>query len=368
MFVFINDKKRTMKNISIFLNALVILFILSCGNSSGTDPHLSIEEQQEELEINLVGKWKIRRPISTGLTNKLATPAECSLNEIEFFDDRSYIFSVSVSSDSGEEVKKVYRGNYDVSFDEQEGEQVVSKIVLMQADYTSSSTFPETGSIATLDEIVLSETNVSFRLRFGEGTNDFCLTGEAVNLSGDKEPELAPDAAENSNHQLIQNEWRLVSVLATIEEEQNQEVICRFFEDDFYSRCFDEMTGEFSQDCPQAVTTTLLISGYGTYLFSYFDAAAVLISTEQGTWRWRTDTTAPYTIFDVANEDETFEESNQSIEIVSIDDANMTLIENAEGTDEEGNTFSFSVRYVLQLASLPYQVSECGDFSSPTSN
>ena len=66
---------------------------------------------------------------------------------------------------------------------------------------------------------------------------------------------------------------------------------------------------------------------------------AVLISTEQGNWRWRTDTTAPYTIFDVANEDETFEESNQSIEIVSIDDANMTLIENAEGTDEEGILF-----------------------------
>ena len=102
----------------------------------------------------------------------------------------------------------------------------MSKIVLMQADYISS-TFPETGSIATLDEIVLSETNVSFRLRFGRITNDFCLTGEAVNLSGDKEPELTPDAAENSNHQLIQNEWRLVSVLA-IGEEQNQEVICRF--------------------------------------------------------------------------------------------------------------------------------------------
>ena len=86
-----------------------------------------------------------------------------------------------------------------------------------------------------------------------------------MNLSGDKEPELAPDAAENSNHQLIQNEWRLVSVLATIEEEQNQGDLS-LFEDDFYNRCFDEMTGEFSQYCPLAVTTTLLISGYGTYL------------------------------------------------------------------------------------------------------
>ena len=65
----------------------------------------------------------------------------------------------------------------------------------------------------------------------------------------------------------------------------------------------------------------------------------MLISTEQGTWRWRTDTTAPYTIFDVANEDETFEESNQSIEIVSIDDANMTLIENAEAPTKKGILF-----------------------------
>ena len=38
-----------------------------------------------------------------------------------------------------------------------------------------------------------------------------------------------------------------MSVLATIGEEQNQEVICRFFEDDFYNRCFDEMTGEFNK-------------------------------------------------------------------------------------------------------------------------
>ena len=53
------------------------------------------------------------------------------------------------------------------------------------------------------------------------------------------------------------------------EGETDEEVICRFFEDDFYDRCFDEATGAFSQDCPQAVTTTLLISGYGTYLFSF---------------------------------------------------------------------------------------------------
>ena len=113
-------------------------------------------------------------------------------------------------------------------------------------------------------------------------TAGFCLTGEVVELTGDKEPEVAPDAPANSNHQLIQNEWRLVSVLATIDGLQERRSDLCFFEDEFYNRCFDEETGEFSQDCPQAVTTTLLISGYGTYLFSYYDAQEALISTEQG--------------------------------------------------------------------------------------
>ena len=53
-----------MKLFSKLLIALGTLVILSCGNRSGTDPHLTVEEQQEELEINLVGKWKIRRPLT----------------------------------------------------------------------------------------------------------------------------------------------------------------------------------------------------------------------------------------------------------------------------------------------------------------
>lgn len=344
--------------------AFTTLFILSCGNRSGSDPHLTIEEQQEELEINLVGKWKIRRPSTSGLSNKNSIPSECSLNEVEFFDDRSYILSVNAQDDAGEELIRVYRGQYDLMFTEEAGEQNVSKIVLMDLDYVSSSSFPETGTVATLDEIELSETEVSFRLQYGPSTEGFCLTGEAIELSGDKEPEVAPEAPANSNHQLIQNEWRLVSVLASIDGgQESEEVVCRFFEDDFYNRCFDESTGEFSSDCPQAVTTTLLISGYGTYLFSYFNTSEELISTEQGQWRWRTDTDTLYTIFNVAGGEDNLDESSQSIEILSLDDTNMVLVENGEETDENGTTVNVSFQYVFQLASLPYQGQECGDFS-----
>ena len=353
-----------MKLFSKLLIVLGTLVILSCGNRAGNDPHLTVEEQQEELEINLVGKWKIRRPLTPGLSNKNSIPSECSLNEIEFFDDRSYIISVSVAVEGGEELTSVFRGQYDLLFSEENGVQIVSKVVLMDQDYSPSSSFPETGTVATLDEIELSETEVSFRLQYGPSTAGFCLTGEVVELTGDKEPEVAPDAPANSNHQLIQNEWRLVSVLATIDgAQESQEAICRFFEDDFYNRCFNEETGEFSQDCPQAVSTTLLISGYGTYLFSYYDAQEALISTEQGKWRWRTDTTTPYTIFDVAGGEDSFEDDAQSIEIISLDDARMVLLENGEETDENGATIAVRFEYIFQLASLPYQGQDCGDFT-----
>ena len=100
-----------MKLFSKLLIALGTLVILSCGNRSGSDPHLSVEEQQEELEINLVGKWKIRRPLTSGLSNKNSIPSECNLNEIEFFDDRSYVISVSVEDEGGEELTSVFEGN-----------------------------------------------------------------------------------------------------------------------------------------------------------------------------------------------------------------------------------------------------------------
>lgn len=353
-----------MKPFSKFLIALATLLVISCGNRSGSDPHLTIEEQQEELEINLVGKWKIRRPSTSGFSKKSIIPLECSLNEIEFFDNRSYILSVSALDENGEELIRVFRGQYDLMFTEEAEEQIVSKIVLMDLDYVSTSSFPETGTVATLDQIELSEMEVNFRLQYGSSTEGFCLTGEVVELSGDKEPEVAPEAPSNSNHQLIQNEWRLVSVLASIDGgEGNEEVICRFFEDDFYNRCFDETTGEFSPDCPQAITTTLLISGYGTYLFSYFNTEEALISTEQGQWRWRTDTDTPYTVFNVSGGEDSPDDSSQSIEILSIDDANMVLRENGEETDENGATVSVRFQYVFQLASLPYQRQDCGNFT-----
>lgn len=103
-----------------------------------------------------------------------------------------------------------------------------------------------------------------------------------------------------------------------------------------------------------------MISGYGTYLFSYYDAAENLLSTKQGDWRWKTDSSTAFTVFEVKSPSETFEESNTIINIVQISDTTLQLSENTSDSDLGEQTFTYS----LQLASLTYQDTECGDFSS----
>ena len=352
-----------MKTFSRLLIALFSLLLLSCGSSSGIDPHLSLEEQQEVTEVNLVGKWKIRPPQPIGTSNKFTFPSDCTIDEIEFFEDGDYILAVSILDSDGEEMSKIFRGKYDLLFVESGDDLLLEKIVLMEQNYVSSDNFPSVGSIATIDQIELSETDVSFRIQLGEGTNEFCNTGQAIELSGDKEEKVAPDAGEESNHFLIQKEWRFISITANSENPdapENGEILCELLEGEFFDRCYDETTGEFTSNCPQATTVTLLISGYGTYLFSYFDINENLLTTEQGDWRWRTDTTEEYTVFEVKSPEGTFEESDIRINVVEVSEVALQLSESQNDPDYGEQTLVYS----LQLASLPYRDPECGDFSS----
>ena len=352
-----------MKVVAYNFIALFSLFLVSCGGSSGVDPHLSLEEQQDALEINLVGKWKIRRPQQFGTSKKLVFPADCNIDEIEFFDGGDYILVVSTLDSEGEETSKIFRGKYDLLFIEDGDDLLLEKIVLMEQNYVSSSNFPAVGSIATIDQIELTETDISFRIQLGEVTNEFCNTGQAIELSGDKEEQIDPDAGEDSNHFLIQNEWRFVSISVTSQNPDapvSGEILCELFEGEFFDRCYDENTGEISANCPQATGVTLLISGYGTYLFSYFDVNENLLSTEKGDWRWRTDTTDEYTIFEVKSSDETFEESDVRIKVFEVSEVALQLSE----TQNDPDYGELTIVYSLQLASLPYRDTECGDFSN----
>jgi hypothetical protein len=105
---------------------------------------------------------------------------------------------------------------------------------------------------------------------------------------------------------------------------------------------------------------TLLVSGYGTFLFSYFDENDNLLSTDQGNWRWRTD--APeFSVFEVKDSNETYEESNISITIVAISDTTLKLTET-----QEDYGITVTLTYLFQLASLDYDLTNCDNYYTST--
>ena len=345
---------------------ILFLFLIACGSSSGVDPHLTIEEQEELMEVNLVGKWKIRPRTINANKKVIIKSADCFIEEIEFFEDRSYLFGVGTIL-SGDTLRKIYRGKYDLAFTETNNEVVLTKIVLMDNNYTTAATIPTVGSVATIDEITLTDASINFRLQLGQDTAEFCATDEVVTLSGDKEEPIAADAEEGSTHEMIQNNWRLIGVEASFEQQASQtntsQDICLFFEEEFYERCQDEQTGELQANCPQAVSTTLLISGYGTYLFTYFDRVGQELSSEQGDWRWDSTAASLYSVLEVKEPNESFSDSATLIRVVSISETTLVLSETANETDEAGNAITVTFTYNFQAADLSYQNADCPDFT-----
>lgn len=350
----------------LFILFIAIGLLTHCGSGkSGIDPHLSIEEQQELAEVNLVGKWKLRPRNIGSVGSKFIN--NCQIEGIEFFEDRSYLLN-AVASNNGDTLRKIYRGKYDLLFEENNNEVNLLKVVLMGRNYTSGTTFPANGSVATIDNIVLSDDFIQFRIQLGAETTSFCTTSDPVEVSGDKEDKVTEDTTEGTNNQRIQNEWRLIGVEAQIVGQENEttssQSICYFLEDEFFERCQDETTGAIADNCPQAVSTTLIISGYGTYLFTYYDTLGNDLSTDQGDWRWRTDTEERFTAFEVKDPAESFAESATTITIISLSETTMVLEEIADEFDMEDTPVQVRFRYTFQLASLDFQDAECGDFTT----
>lgn len=356
-----------MKKATFSLFALSLLFFLySCGNGSGVDPHLSEQELEEirtQTEINLVGRWKLRRRT---IGSKINT-ADCNVDEIEFINDNTYLLTLSAGEDEeGNAISRIYKGVFDLDYTETDTSLEINRLVLMGENYNRTTSVPQTGLNATLTDIVLEGEDIRFNIALEDGVSDFCDTATAIEIAGDKDPVSEPNAPEDSNHIKIQNEWRFINITTTITDEaqsgEGSYSLCNFFAGEYYDRCFDEATESFEEGCPQATTATLLFTAYGTYLFSYYDENENLISTEPGGWKWIV-TEVPYTQFKVKTGDDTFEETDVAIDVITLTETTLVLSERTNEIDQNGNEVELTITYNLQLESLSYQDTDCPDFS-----
>ncbi|MGY8968750.1 MAG: hypothetical protein ACKVHT_09645 [Flavobacteriales bacterium] len=353
-------------------NALLFsFFIISCGSGSGggLDPHLSVEELlelQQAVEINLVGKWRIRRPSGSISAKNSSLTNSCDIDQIEFLNNNTYLLNVSYTVAGESELSyKLYKGVYEIKFTDSDLDAEIERVVLMGKDYVTASAVPDQGSVATIYEITLNEEadDISFSIKLEEDTSAVCLIDSAVSLAGDKEDILEPNAPEDSNHFKIQQEWRMISIVSSIDENETTLDICQWFTDDFYDRCYSQETNSFESNCAQPVALTLIFSGYGTYLFSYFDINNQIISSEEGEWRWVSGTEIPYSSFQVRFEEDSWDDAS-TIVISELNETVFAVQEIANEQDSSGTDVEVQTTYSFQLSSLPFSNSTCGDLTN----
>ena len=264
------------------------LILTSCGSRSGVDLHLSVEEIRElheTVEIDLVGKWKLRRP-SGSISNKMFTATNnCDIVQIEFIENNIYLLNVSYTAAGSSELSyQTFNGKFNLVFIESDREAVIERIVLMGPNYEPISIVPAQGSVATISEIVIdaSGNDISFSIQLESDTAATCLIDSVISLAGDKEEKLEPNAPEYSNHIKIQQDWRMISVAENTVENTNIIGLCFLLAEEFHDRCFVQEIQEFNLNCQQPTSLSLFFSGYGTYLLAYYDGSGQIISSEEG--------------------------------------------------------------------------------------
>ena len=302
------------------------------------------EEQKEQLETNLVGKWDF-----TASTKNTS----CSVAEIQFFANRLY--SLKLSKNEGETV--LYRGKFDLAYRSENDSLKVDKMVLMDNDYVSNGSLPDQGSIATLTELQLGESSLQLHLQLGSNTVDFCGEPASQNLDGTKAEDIAAGAAEGSNHFLIQQEWRWVGLFDVGEGDRSPETphqnLCDYLAEGFNKRCRDQ-NGELIENCHQTGSFTVLYSAYGTAMLSYFNPQGELFYTRQDYWRWKEDTAKPYSALEFRLENQTFEETAVTRHIIDVTENSLSLQISGVYVDDDGVEHPWTVQDSFILSNAEY--------------
>lgn len=348
-----------MKNIFLLIAVLCAIH-LGCNSNAGVDPHLTQEEilEQQLRQINtVVGKWKIRRN-----TKDFLQTNACELVSVEFTEEGKFILKLGFDEEGTFE-QVYFSGRYDLVFDEEATTEVrIDRILLMNDDYQETNNPPETGQVATLTDLVIeNETGIRFSLQLGPSTDADCATEQPLSVAANKEAEIAPDAPEGSNGQLLLQEWRLIDVQAFIRDtEEDVNVYCQFLADQYEFYCRNEESGPIAADCSQPHTITFTFTGYGTYLITVFDQNLDVLEYIEGQWRWHPDPIWPayerFQVIDSASEwNSVAEEDIQDLVIIALTEGELQIDESFEDVN---------IRYFFQGSDMTIPANTCGDLNT----
>jgi len=339
---------------------VALFFLIGCSPKAGIDPHLSVEEKieiKEEFNSLFVGKWNIEN----NSDNSSKGIAQCYINSLEFTNEGKYILKVSDLNDPSKR-PRFFNGVYLIIFDESDPTKIeVDKVFLMQENYNEEASLPEIGSVATFDSINISDQgDLSFNVSFGQQTSEFCNVGQKLSIDARKEEPIISDAPEDSNHFKIQKQWRLIRIDAQSSGNGDTSVIsdplCKLFEEEWESRCVETPENPTSEGCYPSNTVVITFTGYGTYLWTFYDVQGKPVHYEDGRWRWVEKSPQDYSQFEVDFDQS--QEYNQTISIVELSDDNFVVEERQQET-VNGVVFELIFKYGFQPASFNFTPSNC---------
>lgn len=297
-----------MKNV---FTLLLILTFISCLeiNESSIDPTIEMElfiAQQLRQEVQLVGKWKVRRKTNSSSTNNGNSKSiffDCTIDNFEMLDDNRFI--IKTVDQNGD--YSFIDGYYVTFFESIINDGEIPKIYLFDSTYelTENPIFDE--AFGYLNNLRFNSDGADFQ--YIPGDPDFCL-----NTAYDYEVEKAQIVdyeGVNIDQNLLFQDWNLSNLIVNINNARINNFQCEIISQNF-GDCF-------LPECNKPKTIQLKLTQYGSYYWKYLDDQGNLVHIDDAYWK-----------FDLANEGDQIL-SVRYDEETTWDDANLVYIEELSG-------------------------------------
>ncbi len=300
------------------LFSLMALLLLGCLDKKDTAVDPLVEKQlflelQLQAEIQLVGKWKVRKKVSNSGSNSGQSKSfltNCSIDNFEMFENQNFI--IKTVDDNGN--FNFVTGQYYTYFESVVTQGEIPRIYLFTADYDLKGTVDFEAALGSIENLAFTSEGVEFD--YIPGNSDLCLNSPYT-YEAAKEEKIEVDGLGEQAVNLFL-EWNLKNLVVTVDGSDLSNFQCEIIAQSFES-CFDG-------SCTLPGYISLNITEYGSYYWKYRDTDNTVVSIEDAFWKFddRDPTAQTFLIkydalkpWDLGN----------TIKIISLDSSRMELLE-----------------------------------------
>jgi hypothetical protein len=306
------------------LFSLMALMLLGCLDKKNTAVDPLVEKQlflelQLQAEVQLVGKWKVRKKTSGSRSNSTQSKsflANCSIENFEMFGNQNFI--IKTVDDNGN--FNFVTGQYYSYFESVVIQGEIPRIYLFAADYDLKDTVDFEAALGSIENLAFTSDGIEFD--YIPGNSDLCLNAPYT-YEAAKEEKLDVDGLGEQATNLFLD-WNLKNLMVTVNGSELSNFQCEIIAQSF-ENCFDE-------NCAIPSYISLSITEYGSYYWKYRDVNNSVVSIEDAFWKFdeRDPTAQTFLIkydalkpWDLGN----------IIKIIRLDSATMELLETRDSLE-----------------------------------